>query len=59
MVKYRVEEVALGWQDNGKKMWNVRVTRVADNTQWTLRTWGKDELDAYKKALEMLEGADQ
>ena len=59
MVKYRVDEVKLAWVDNDEKMWNVSVTRVADDTKWTMRTWAIDELDAYKKALATLEGADQ
>lgn len=59
MVKYRVDEVKLAWIDNDEKMWNVSVTRVADDTKWTMRTWAIDELDAYKKALATLEGADQ
>ena len=59
MVKYRVDEVKLAWIDNDQKMWNVSVTRVADDTKWTMRTWAIDELDAYKKALATLEGADK
>lgn len=59
MVKYRVDEVKLAWVDNGHKMWNVRISRVSDNTEWTLRTWARDEIDAYHLALKKLEGADQ
>lgn len=57
MVKFRIDGVELAWRDNGYTMWHVLYTRMKDSTQWTLRTWGIDELDAYKKALEMLEGA--
>jgi len=59
VVKYRVDEVKLAWVDNGHKMWNVRVSRVSDDTKWALRTWARDELDAYNLALKKLEGADQ
>jgi len=51
VVKYRVDEVKLAWVDNGHKMWNVRVSRVSDDTKWALRTWARDELDAYNLPL--------
>lgn len=52
-----IDEVKLAWVDNGNKMWNVTYTRAKDKTQWVLRLWAKDELDAYKLATETLEGA--
>lgn len=51
-----IDEVKLAWTDNGHKMWNITYTRE-DGTQWVMRYWAKDELDAYKIALEKLEGA--
>lgn len=53
-----IDEVKLAWTDNGNKMFNVRFTRE-DGTQWVMRHWAKDELDAYKIATEKLNGADQ
>ena len=53
MVKYTIEGVSLAWTDNGKKMWNVWVTKNGQSN-WTLRTWATDELDAYKQAKRIL-----
>ena len=59
MVKYRVSEVKLAWTDNGEKMWRVYVSDTNNEYDWTMLTWGIDELDAYKQAIAKLEGADQ
>ena len=58
MVKITIDEVVLAWTDNGHKMWNVHYTRE-DGTQWVLRDWARDELDAYTKAMTKLQGANQ
>jgi hypothetical protein len=52
-----VDEVKLAWVDNGHKMWNVTYTRTKDNTQWVMRHWAKDELDAYNIAVKKVAGA--
>ena len=51
-----IDEVKLAWTDIGHKMWNVYFTR-ADGTQWVMRHWARDELDAYVIAMKKLEGA--
>lgn len=57
MVKYTIDSVELAWTDQGNKMWHVYLTRE-DGSQWVLRDWARDELEAYKKATAKLEGAD-
>lgn len=59
MVKYKVDEVKLAWTDNGHKMWRVEVSDTDNDYQFHMLTWGIDELDAYKRAIAKLEGADQ
>lgn len=54
---YTITEVSLAWTDMGRKMWNIRCTRNGDQTEWFMRHWAKDELDAYKIAIEKLKGA--
>ena len=56
MVRYTIDSVSLAWTDNGNKMWNVWLTKDGQ-TKWTMRHWAKDELDAYKIAIEKLKGA--
>lgn len=53
---FTITEVVHAWTDNGNRMWNVYYTRE-DGTQWVLRDWARDELDAYTKAMRKLEGA--
>ena len=55
MVTYEVEKVELAWVDNGHKMWCVFLTRTDDDSQWTLHTWARDEIDARNKILTRLE----
>ena len=52
-----ITKVALAWTDMGQKMFNVWFTRE-DGTQWTMRHWADDELDAYVKAIRKVEGAE-
>lgn len=54
---YHIDEVAPAWTDNGHRMWNVRWTRLDDGTQWVMRHWARDELDAYVIAMRKLNGA--
>lgn len=51
-----IDEVKLAWTDNGNKMWNIHYTRE-DGSQWVMRYWAKDELDAYNIAMKTLTGA--
>lgn len=57
MVKVSIDGVKLAWVDNGQKMWDIMWTRLDDGTQWTMRHWARDELDAYKIAIRKLKGA--
>lgn len=58
-MSYKITEVKLAWTDMGNKMWNVHATRLTDNTKWAMRTWAKDEIDAYNIAAKKLKGADK
>lgn len=44
------------WTDNGNKMFYVHYTRP-DGSEWVMRHWARDELDAYMIAKTKLEGA--
>ena len=55
--EFTIDEVIHAWTDNGNKMWDVVWTRLDDGTQWWMRHWADDELDAYVKAMRRLEGA--
>lgn len=44
------------WTDNGNKMFYVYYTRT-DGSEWVMRHWARDELDAYMIAMKKLEGA--
>jgi hypothetical protein len=54
--KFTVTEVQHLWTDNGNKMFNVWYVRE-NGSKWALRTWARDELDAYVAAMRKLEGA--
>jgi hypothetical protein len=56
--KYTVEGVELSWVDNGKKMFNIYLTRD-DGTKWTARRWARDELDAYAIAMREYEAGER
>lgn len=59
MVKVTIESVEFAWKDNGHKMWTVFYLREDTQERFALRTWARDEIDAYNIALKRLEGADQ
>lgn len=54
-----VDKIELAWVDMGNKMWNVTYTRTDNNTQWVMRHWAKDELDAYNIAVKKVAGASE
>lgn len=58
MVKCRIDQIEVAWRDNGHTMWNILYTRLDTGYQYYMRTWAKDELDAYKIATTKL-GADE
>jgi hypothetical protein len=54
VVRYEITGVQQAWTDNGKKMWNVWLTRN-NESKWTMRVWATDELDAYSQVKRILE----
>ena len=52
-----IDEVKHAWTDMGRKMWNVTYTHGPTQGRYVMRTWARDELDAYTIAMKKLEGA--
>ena len=52
-----IDEVLYAWTDNGNKMWSVTYTHGPTQGRYVMRTWARDELDAYTIAMKKLEGA--
>lgn len=58
MVRATIEEVKLAWTDNGRKMFNILLTRE-DGSRWIMRHWAKDEIDAYNIATKYIAKEEQ